>query len=158
MRLSVYVSTFGKVIDALGENVEKIIFGWNASLDILSLKASRMLRDFLSASDFSLKRFVYVAFSVLILLHCGRGNIRSLEMRQINYSANRLMTPNRVLFMKVNLPHFHNYLHSIFHFAAKIYRNAGHESPGWFFFVSLSPARSVLASRDVEKLKKSLLT
>lgn len=40
---------------------------------------------------------------------------RKAKKRQINYSANRLMTPYRVLFIKVNLPHFHNYLHSIFH-------------------------------------------
>lgn len=42
------------------------------------------------------------------------------QMRRINYFAKRLMTPRCVLFIKVLLfipPHFHNYLHSTFHFA-----------------------------------------
>lgn len=89
-------------------------------------------------------------------LHCANSS-REREKRQINYSSNRLMTPYRVLFIKVNLPHFHNYLHSIFHSAVNIYREVLAESrPVACFFPSIFCPR---ATNRLEKLKtKSSLT
>lgn len=64
--------------------------------------------------------FRFAQITKKIPLRCLSSRVMSrsrseAKKRQINYSANRLMTPYRVLFIKVNLPHFHNYLHSIFH-------------------------------------------
>lgn len=85
MRLAVYIKN---VINALGENVGEL-FSLEMRVNILSLKASQMLREFFSPSDISLKRFAYVAFYI------SQEEAGEKELRQINYSANRLMTPNR---------------------------------------------------------------